>query len=88
VSNSSTKQRPISSRIYPPGGFDVTAVIGHVEFSEVGEMTPYEAAFALIAKHDATQGLYTFPHEDGGTVNVSVEIVIPQRPDIEDTRDF
>lgn len=58
-------------RHYPPGGFDVTATIGHVEFSAMGDMTPAEAAMALIGRHDA-EGVYTFPHEDGRTITVEV----------------
>jgi hypothetical protein len=50
---------------YPPGGFDITATIGHVEFSGVGDMTPVEAALRIIGAHGA-EGTYRFPHEDGG----------------------
>lgn len=55
-----------------PTGFDVTCVIGRVEFDNTGEHTPHEAAFLLIAKHDAP-GEYVFPNADGGTCRVSVD---------------
>lgn len=55
-----------------PAGFDVTARIGRVEFSELGTMTPIEAAYTIIARHDA-EGEYQFPAPNGGTIVVTVE---------------
>jgi hypothetical protein len=52
-------------------GFDVVCVVGHVSFDPTANQTPYEAAFALIARHGAT-GTFTFP--DGNEfVTVTVE---------------
>lgn len=59
-------------------GFDVTATIGRVEFDSLGEYTPNEAAFLLIARHDA-RGVFSFPMEDGRTMSVTVDY-----PDMED----
>jgi hypothetical protein len=54
-------------------GFDVTCVIGRVEFGE-GDHTPHEAAFLLIANHDAP-GTYSFPAEREGTIEVTVNYI-------------
>jgi hypothetical protein len=54
-----------------PDGFDVTCVIGQVVFSEVGSMHPEGAAFLLIGEH-GTQGVFTFPREDGSVCRVDV----------------
>lgn len=59
------KHRPIE-------GFDVTAVIGRVEFDALSDLSPHEAAFMLIAKHDA-RGTFNFPMEDGRTMSVTVD---------------
>lgn len=59
-------------------GFDVTCTIGTVLFDETGDLTPSEAAFLLIARHD-TRGKFTFPMEDGRTMEVIVDY-----PDHED----
>jgi len=53
-------------------GFDVTCSIGRVNFDELAETTAVEAAFLLIARHDA-EGTYTFPAENGGQITVTVE---------------
>jgi hypothetical protein len=55
-----------------PSGFDVTCVIGHVDFVDAGPHTPAEAAYLLIAQHGA-EGTFSFPHENGGMVRVTVE---------------
>lgn len=61
-----------SKRYAPAASFDVTCVIGTVEVGE-GEHTPGQAAFLLIAQHDAP-GHYSFPgpHE-GSVIRVTVE---------------
>ena len=69
-------QKITPKRTYPRG-FDVTAVIGHVEFNALGEMSAVEAAMSLIGKHHA-EGQYRFPHEDGGEWVVNVEVEAPQ----------
>jgi len=56
-------------------GFDVTCVIGRVEFGK-GDLTPYEAAFLLIARHD-TDGHFTFPDGQGGYYHVTREWECP-----------
>lgn len=57
-----------------PAGFDVTCVIGRVEFDALTEglRSPNEAAMALIARHDA-EGTYTYPMQDGRSCHVTVE---------------
>jgi hypothetical protein len=60
----------------PMEGFDVTATIGHVSFSEMGNMSGMEAAMLLIAQH-GKESVYHFPHEDGGFVTVHVEFERP-----------
>jgi hypothetical protein len=52
-------------------GFDVVCTIGRVEFG-TGDMSPYVAAFVLIAEHDAN-GTFQFPNEDGTITSVTVE---------------
>ena len=52
-------------------GFDVTCVVGRVEFGN-GDVAPHVAAFQIIASHDA-EGTYTFPMADGRTCVVSVD---------------
>lgn len=52
--------------------FDVTCVIGTVVAGDE-EMSPHEAAFLLIAQHDAP-GTYVFPCANGDEVSVSVVI--------------
>lgn len=69
-----------SALVYPEGGFDVTGVIGHVEFNSTGEHTPVEAAMLIIARHGAP-GRFTFPHENGGFHHVTVEFEIPEDRD-------
>jgi len=61
-----------SRRTELPTGFEVTCVIGRVEFDEVGEHSPTEAAFLLIAQHGA-DGTYSFPSAEAGTCHVTVE---------------
>lgn len=62
----------------PPGGFDVTCVIGRVEFGE-GDEHSSVVAFKLIAQHDAP-GVYSFPNADGTTCRVTVEhIMTPEQ---------
>lgn len=57
----------------PAGSFDVTCVIGTVELDGgVGGLSPHEAAFLLIAQHDAP-GTYQFPMPDGRTMAVTVD---------------
>lgn len=53
-------------------GFDVTCVIGSVVFDAMGDMTPVEAAYLLIARHGAP-GSFEFPQAEGGTHRVIVE---------------
>lgn len=53
------------------GGFDVTCVVGRVEFDQDAGESPYEAAMRLIARHDAP-GSFRFPMVHGGTCLVDV----------------
>lgn len=53
-------------------GFDVTCVVGHVEFDSTGDLTPHEAAFLVIARHD-NRGTFQFPMLDGRTMSVTVD---------------
>ena len=55
--------------------FDVTCVIGSVRSG--GDQSPMQAAFALIADHQA-EGQFRFPGEDGGEIVVTVEYVHPK----------
>lgn len=55
----------------PITGFDVTCVIGRVEFSDTGESAPRVVAFAMIGEHDV-EGTYSFPMADGRTCVVDV----------------
>lgn len=62
-----------SPRRKPREGFDVTCVIGRVEFGDPGHAAdPRVAAFMLIAEHGAP-GLYSFPNPDGTICTVDVE---------------
>lgn len=63
---------PKPSNESPKDGFDVTCVIGRVEFDATGDLSPHEAAFLLIARHD-TRGTFCFPMEDGRTMSVTVD---------------
>lgn len=56
---------------FAPAGFDVTCVIGHVEFGD-GPQSAAMAAFALIDQHGAP-GTYSFPNEYGSTTTVTVD---------------
>lgn len=68
-----SKRKPLAKDRLPMAGFDVTCVIGHVDIDPYGEgMSPHEAAFLLIARHD-TRGTFQFPMEDGRTMSVTVE---------------
>lgn len=49
----------------------VERTVGEVRFGE-GEKSPYQAAFEIIGG-TGEEGVYRFPHEDGGHVVVSVE---------------
>lgn len=61
-----------SERDKAEGSFQVTCVIGTVSFGfGATGPSPDEEAFRLIANHEA-EGLYTFPHEDGRTIEVEV----------------
>lgn len=51
--------------------------VGFVSFDGDGTMGPHEAAFLLIARADMP-GEYSFPHDSGGEITVSVEY--PQPP--------
>lgn len=65
--------RSKTSRTKAPEGFDVTAVIGRVDFTDVGtDDTPHEAAFRLIARYD-NEGTFKFPMADGRTCAVTVD---------------
>lgn len=55
-----------------PNYFEVTCVVGRVELGPGGTMAPSVAALQLIAEHDS-EGVYTFPMEDGRTYRVTVE---------------
>lgn len=55
-----------------PTGFDVTCIVGHVDFSDNGTEPAEVTAFRLIAMHGA-EGTFQFPHEDGRTISVTVE---------------
>jgi len=66
-----TAERKVKRNV-TPDGFDVTCVVGRVTFGQ-GDMTPHEAALRVIGAHGA-EGTFTFPHEDGRTVTVTVEI--------------
>lgn len=63
------EQRRRDRELREAGGFEVTCTIGRVEFDRMGDMTPFQAAMALIAEHNA-DGEYRFPnpHGDGVTV--------------------
>ena len=79
---SATKVAP---RTFYPSGFDVTAVIGRVEFSNLGEHeTPFQAALAVIGQHSPRVGndpvIYVFPHEDGGNIEVEVRTTDSREP--------
>jgi len=52
-------------------GFDVTCVVGRVEYG-ASPHSAEVAAFMLIAEH-GTSGQFVFPGEDGGTVYVTVD---------------
>lgn len=54
-----------------PDGFDVTCVIGRVEFG-TGDEPPHVAAFKLIAWADH-RGTFQFPMPDGRTMSVTVD---------------
>jgi hypothetical protein len=75
------RKRRLNGGPLGPDGFDVTCVIGRVNLTEDGEHSPHEAAFLLIAAHDAP-GTYTFPLRHGGDCRVTVEY--PDWPDSED----
>lgn len=61
-----------SRKVEPVTGFDVTQVIGRVEFNTNGDTTPYEAAFQAIAQF-GMPGDFQFPAPMGeGTIHVSV----------------
>jgi hypothetical protein len=49
-----------------------TRVIGTVQLTEAGEITPYEAALTIIGRH-GEPGTFTFPAEDGSTVEVTID---------------
>lgn len=51
--------------------FDVTCTIGSV-YEGQGDVTPYQAAFLLIARHDA-EGQFRFPNDGPGETIVTVE---------------
>lgn len=53
-------------------GFDVTCVVGRVEYDANGDMSPHKAAFIIIAEQDMP-GTYTFPMSVGGTCSVTVD---------------
>lgn len=53
--------------------FVVTCVVGEVQLTKGSGISPVEAAFRLIAQHDAP-GEYRFPHEAGGEYVVEVRI--------------
>lgn len=52
--------------------FDVTCVIGTVELNRDSNLTAHEAAFLLIARHDA-RGEFQFPMYDGRIMSVTVD---------------
>lgn len=52
--------------------FDVTQVIGTVKLSPQGDMSPYVAAFVVIAEFDS-EGTFRFPMADGRNCIVKVE---------------
>lgn len=58
----------------PFGSFDVLCKVGTVVFGDDSTMSPTEAAFLLIARHEA-EGEFTFPAEDGRLMTVTVEMV-------------
>jgi hypothetical protein len=68
-----TKAEILEERRRNRDGFDVTCTIGRVVFGE-GELSPHEAAMLLIARHDAP-GTYSFPSEQPGTVEVTVNYI-------------
>lgn len=55
----------------PRALFEVTCVIGTVFDSMSGQFTPREAAFNLIATHNA-EGTFSFPNENGSICHVTV----------------
>lgn len=52
-------------------GFDVVATIGQVRFGS-GDESAVVAAMRIIGEHNR-EGVYRFPHEDGGEWVVSME---------------
>jgi hypothetical protein len=62
-------------------GFDVTCVIGRVEFG-MGDKTPFQAAMEIISKHVEDTGTFdvefSFPHESGGTIHTSINFEAPE----------
>lgn len=46
--------------IFRRGGFDITKVVGYVDFNMAGEHHPTEVAFRIIGE-DASPGTYVFP---------------------------
>lgn len=73
-------RRPMDER--NRNGFDVTCVIGRVEFDRHGSQTPVEAAFALIASHDGN-GTFVFPGPNGGSYEVTVTLPNENEPPID-----
>jgi len=62
------------SRRLHPESFDVTCVVGTVDLTnDPTAEAPHVAAFRLIAEHNA-EGVYNFPHEDGGAYRITVEV--------------
>jgi hypothetical protein len=62
-------------------GFDVTCVIGRVEFG-TGEKTPFQAAMEIVSRHVEDTGAFdvefSFPHESGGTIHASINFEAPE----------
>jgi len=59
------------------GSFDITCVIGTVEYERNGDGRPaHVAAFEMVAMHD-TPGRFSWPMPHGGTCHVTVEHEMP-----------
>jgi hypothetical protein len=66
-----TREQILAKRRASRPSFDVTCTIGTVYLDENANHTPAQAAFLLIADHNA-EGEFRFPAEQGGFTVVTV----------------
>lgn len=59
-----------------PPAFDITCVVGRVEYDPTAELSMHEQAFLIIASIDMP-GRYSWPLLDGGTITVEVDMQPP-----------